>query len=77
MESATHETRTYDAPMPFDPVGLSEIAVLLGKAHETLKQWSSRGVLPEPAARIGGVPIWSKREIEKWAKKTGRLPADD
>lgn len=67
----------YTPGVEFDPVGLTEIAELLGKAHETMKQWSRQKILPPPATLIGGrVPVWSKAEIVKWAKKTGRLPAD-
>lgn len=65
----------YTSGVPFDPVGLTEIAELLGKAHETLKQWSRQGILPPPATKIGGrVPVWSRREIERWARNTGRMP---
>ena len=77
MDTTTKAPAPYSARVPIDPVGLTEIAELLGRSLNTVKWWSSQGMLPEPVARIGGkVPVWSKREIEKWARKTGRLPAD-
>lgn len=58
-----------------DPVGLTEIAKMLGKAHETLKQWNRQGILPPAEAKIGGrVPVWSRAKIEKWARQTERWP---
>lgn len=66
----------YTLGVPFDPVGLTEIAEMLGKAHETMKQWNRQKILPKPAAKIGGrVPVWSRAEIEKWARKTGKMPS--
>jgi hypothetical protein len=36
--------------------------------------WRSRAVqFPSPRWTVGGRPAWNWPDIEKWAKKTGRL----
>ena len=57
-----------------DPVGLSEIADRLGVARQTAKQWRLRGVLPEPKWTVSGSPAWDWVDVQRWARKTGRLP---
>ena len=59
--------------MTADPVGLSDIADRLGVARQTAKSWNHRGLLPEPKWRASGGPLWNWPDIERWARKTGRL----
>lgn len=61
------------APPVADPVGLSDIADRLGVARPTVKAWKQRGLLPEPKWRASGGPLWDWPQIERWARKTGRL----
>ena len=63
---------TYAPPM-VEPVGLSEIADRLGVARQTTKQWNARKLLPPPRWTVSGSPAWEWKDIEKWAKRTGRL----
>jgi predicted site-specific integrase-resolvase len=61
------------APTVAEPVGLSDIADRLGVAHQTAKQWNLRGLLPPPKWTVSGRPAWEWKDVEKWARKTGRL----
>lgn len=56
-----------------DVVGIMEIAARLGVSHQTVKQWSAAGLLPEPRWRVSGRPAFDWEEIQEWAEKTGRL----
>lgn len=64
---------TYAPPVAADPVGLSDIADRLGVKRQTAKDWKLRGLLPPPKWVVGGRPAWDWPQIEKWARKTGRL----
>ncbi len=66
----------YAPPVGADLVGLSEIADRLRVKRQTTKQWKLRGILPPPKWTVGSTPIWEWSTIEKWAKKTGRWPAE-
>lgn len=59
-----------------EPVDLQAIAEHLGVKHQTARVWVTRGVLPAPKWRFGGVPVWELAEIHEWAVETGRLPHD-
>lgn len=62
-------------------IGWREIAALLGVKYGTVRQWKWRGTgpnpLPEPAATVGGSPVWHRGAIVAWAQETGRLPAPE
>lgn len=58
------------------PVGLTEIAEMLGVEAQTARNWRTRGVLPEPDWTVGGRPVWELRTIERWARQTGRMRAE-
>jgi len=61
-------------PMPkADPVGLAEIAERLGVQRQTAKDWKQRGLLPPPQWTVSRAPAWDWPDIEKWARRTGRL----
>lgn len=51
-----------------------EIAERLGIRRQTVAVWKVRGLLPEPWRIVSGVPMWEWRDIERWARQTGRLP---
>lgn len=60
-------------PDPGTPVGIPEIASLLGYKRQTVDVWRSNRRLPEPDWMVGGSPAWAWRTIREWAIKTGRL----
>ncbi len=58
-----------------DLVGAAEIAGRLGVAQvQTVHLWHRRYAdFPEPVARLRQALIWSWADIERWARRTGRL----
>lgn len=62
------------------PLGLAEIATLLGVGEATPTRWKYRKEItgfPEPDDYISKtVPYWWDTTIERWAKATGRWPGD-
>jgi predicted site-specific integrase-resolvase len=61
-----------------EPVGLREIADRLGVQPQSAYNWRTRGVLPPPRWTVSGQPVWSwQRDIEPWARRTGRLTPPD
>ncbi len=61
--------------MKFDDiVGTREIADALGVQPGTVQQWRKRPLnFPLPARTLATGPLWDWRQVEKWARKTGRL----
>jgi hypothetical protein len=58
------------------PVGLTEIADRLGVRLQSAQNWRQRPAtgFPPPRWTVGGGPAWSwLRDIEPWARETGRL----
>lgn len=70
---AAYQRYSADVPRNADPVGLADIAQRLGVERQTAKTWKLRKLLPEPAWHASGSPLWDWPDIERWAKKTGRL----
>ena len=60
---------------PANLVGSREIATRLGaQSHRIVDQWRRRYPdFPEPLAIVSGVRVWDWPDIERWAKRTGRL----
>ena len=58
-------------------VGLTEIARMLGLSRQRVHQLASNPDFPKPAAVLIGSIIWNREDIEAWARRTSRLPADD
>lgn len=58
-----------------DLVGTAEIAARLGISHsETVHNWRTRYPdFPAPVARLRQAMVWAWPDVEKWAKRTGRL----
>jgi len=56
-------------------VGTVEIAVRLGvKRPQVVHDWRRRyDDFPQPVARLSGVWLWVWPDVERWARKTGRL----
>ena len=57
-------------------VGASEIAKRLGlKTRQSVHVWRQRYPdFPEPALRLDMGLVWNWPDIERWAKKAGKLP---
>ena len=57
-----------------DLVGAHEIAQRLGvKRPQVVHEWRRRHAdFPEPVATLKTALIWDWRDIQRWAKKTGR-----
>lgn len=57
-------------------VGASEIAKRLGlKQRQGVHMWQKRHPdFPQPVAKLDMGTVWYWPEVERWAKKTGRLP---
>lgn len=54
-------------------VGPAEIAQLLGIEANTVNVWKVRHAdFPKPVKRLRSGDLWDVREVEAWAKATGR-----
>ena len=49
------------------PLGLAEIAQLLGIQRRSVDRMKARGSLPEPDGYVSGSPVWWRETIETWA----------
>ncbi len=56
-----------------EPVGLVEIAERLCVKQQTAQTWRQRKLLPAPKWTVSRQPAWDWRDIEVWARETGRL----
>lgn len=56
------------------PLGVNEIAEVLGVKPATVTQWQRRMLLPKPNASInkGRTKLWKNKTIIDWANSTGR-----
>ena len=56
-------------------VGTAEIAQRLGvKRPQVVHDWRRRHAdFPAPVAELSSTLVWAWPDIEKWARKTGRL----
>lgn len=60
-----------------DLVGAAEIATMLGVTRTRVNQLArDDATFPAPAAELTAGRIWHKAEVEAWARRTGRLPAE-
>lgn len=59
------------------PLGVTEIAQVLGVKKATVSQWLQRNILPKPDASVNGgrTKIWKTKNIIDWANATGRNKA--
>lgn len=73
-EKATTPARE-PATLGVEPVGELEIGQRLGVRAQTVAQWHYRGQLPLPRWTVSGRPAWNWPDIERWARRTGKLAA--
>ena len=57
-------------------VGAAEIAERLGlKTRQSIHVWRQRYPdFPEPVLKLSMGNVWNWPDVERWAKKTGRMP---
>lgn len=56
-----------------DLIGVHEIAQLLGVSRQRVDELArTRPDFPKPVAHLRAGRIWRRRDIESWARKTGR-----
>ncbi len=53
-------------------VNLSDIGRMLGVSRQRAAQLSEREDFPEPAGLMGRGKVWRERDVERWARKSGR-----
>jgi hypothetical protein len=57
-----------------DLVGVAEIAEMLGISRQRVDAIvRTHGDFPLPVAELTAGRIWQRRDVEAWARKTGRL----
>jgi predicted site-specific integrase-resolvase len=54
-----------------EPMGVAEVADMLGVKRDTVDKWLFRGLL-EPRWRLVAGPIFERADVEQWAEATGR-----
>ncbi len=54
-------------------VGAAEIAEMLGVSRQRVDQLAQHDDFPKPAAVLATGRIWERDDIERWARRTGRL----
>ncbi len=57
-------------------VGLAEIARLLSVSRQRAHQLSTKGAFPSPVVELASGKVWRREHVERWARRTGRLPAE-
>src|SRR5262249_53723583 len=63
------------ARMPHPPVvGPAEIAALLAVTRQMV-DWLARNdtTFPRPIAHLVGGRVWDRKDVERWARKSGRI----
>lgn len=56
-------------PVQLDLVGQAEVAAMAGTKSSTVGTWVTRGLLPEPVAKLACGRIWLKSDIKAWLKR--------
>ena len=58
------------------PLGVQDIADLLGYSRQTVSSWQQRKQFPTPDAEISGgqIRVWKKSSVISWANATGHNP---
>ena len=54
-----------------DPIGVSEIANMLGVTRQAVSQYKFHGKLPDPIKVLAQGPIWDKEDIEDFINDKG------
>jgi hypothetical protein len=62
-----------DDLVPEQLVNLSDIGRLLGVSRQRAAQLAELADFPVPIGEMGRGRVWRRRDIERWARKAGRL----
>lgn len=49
-------------------VSLGDFAERSGVKYDTVTAYRTRGMLPPPAAMLGRVPVWTRRQLNDWLR---------
>lgn len=61
---------------PYEDIGgLSEVADLVGRPKQVVRNWITRGNLntPEPLVMLAATPVWDLAKWRQWAKSHAHL----
>lgn len=47
-------------------MGIDDVARLVAVKPATIRSYVTRGQFPEPVARIGGSPVWTRSQVWAW-----------
>ena len=50
-------------------LGVTDVARELGWGKARVSEYRSRGKFPEPATQIGGRPVWTKKQVDRFKKE--------
>jgi hypothetical protein len=56
-----------------DFVIAADIARRLKVSSERVRQWRESEEFPQPVGKLGRSLVWRWRDVQRWARKTGRL----
>jgi hypothetical protein len=56
-------------------IGLGDFADASGLSYDTITAYRGRGYLPAPAAMLGRVPVWTKRQLKVWLEERAKSAA--
>lgn len=59
--------------MPEHLMDMQAIADLIGVSKQRVQQLVAAAKLPEPTADLSIGRVWLRKDIEKWARETGRI----
>ncbi len=68
-------TTTYD---PKDLVGIAEVAEMAKISRQAVLNWTARNIdFPLPVLRLRATPVFSRKAVQAWLEKTGRVATPD
>ena len=60
--------------MALELVGVAEIAEMFGVSRQRVNRLvQTHPEFPKPVAELSAGRVWLKRDVEKWARDTGRV----
>jgi predicted DNA-binding transcriptional regulator AlpA len=54
-------------------MGAREIELMLGVSRQRVQQLVKHRDFPRPMDRLAMGAVWRRRDVEKWARATGRM----
>ncbi len=57
-------------------VGLTEIAQLLRVSRQRAHQLTTAAAFPPLVVELASGKVWHREDVERWARRTGRLPVE-